>query len=389
MEAMDETAESDRFIGGCHVHLSEFIRRAEQTTDWGHTMFHLFDKQVGEDLDDTSEERDAGGVHASVRWVPEVDEQGLWMLDENNAAKGELHIKVMSATDLRDISALKISDISSFVDKTALHISLSMVVLTILSSVFGYRYFIWDGVDWNARGSEFPVLDTSFFVMATFTTVGFGTHPVINTPGRLATSIYVVLAIGLLGVFIGALGDVVQTNLIQKKKKKMHKKLKEMEARGEDTSNWMSEDNLMQEALENIEHRKEQVKSGEVKAEPDASRELIVQQEIGRVLEQHFWMDEARKAGFGLTGLAAIITLGTMIFAYTERDQCFPTRLGVERAEELLVTLRTDSSEWIKLSDEIQNCSLDMGCAVDPWRGESSCRSSLLDDHCALTRSDT
>ena len=59
VEAMDEEPEAERFIGGCHVHLTEFIQHAELTTDWKHTMFHLYDKQEGEkDMDDEAEERD-------------------------------------------------------------------------------------------------------------------------------------------------------------------------------------------------------------------------------------------------------------------------------------------------------------------------------------------
>ena len=46
----------------------------------------------------------AGGVHALVRWVPELDERGMWLLDNEKKAKGVLEIKVMSGAELRDIS---------------------------------------------------------------------------------------------------------------------------------------------------------------------------------------------------------------------------------------------------------------------------------------------
>lgn len=212
VEAMDEEPETERFIGGCHVHLTEFIQHAELTADWKHTMFHLFDKQQAEDAhndDDEAEERDAGGVHALARWVPELDDRGMWLLDDEKKARGVLEIKVMSAADLRDISGMKISDISSFADQTALEISATMqphkhprarldsqgdssdrllvfplrLSICIVVCVIIYRYFMWadENVDWDARNADYPVLDTAVFVMMTICTVGFGDQPLIGS----------------------------------------------------------------------------------------------------------------------------------------------------------------------------------------------------------------
>ena len=148
-----------------------------------------------------------------------------------------------------------------------------------------------------------------------------------------------------------------------------------MEARGEDTSNLTQGDaetlakDLAQEAEDNLKKR-----NALNQTQSDLAKER--REEIVRVLEHHFWIDEARKAGWGFAGLMAIIMLGTLMFAYTEREECFPTRLGTERAEALLVTTVKNSREWFKLRDEIMNCSLGAGCAADPWRGESPCRSS-------------
>lgn len=375
MEAMDERADRDRFIGGCHVHLSEFIRHAEKSTNWKHTMFHLYDKQEGEAEDAMSEHRDAGGVHALVRWIPECDEQGMWLLDEANAARGELHMKIMTATGLRDVSGMKISDIDSFADKSALYITTSILVVAVMVSQVYYHHFLWEDVDWDARGVDFPALDVLLFVLTTFTTVGFGNNPPIHGSGRMVTSIYVIAAIGILGVFIGAFGDVVRTNLKLQKKKQLQKRMREMEAKGENTSNLTRGDaetlakDLAQEAEHNLKKRHKLAPT-----QSDPAKEW--REEMVRVLERHFWIDEARKAGLGFAGLMAIVVLGTVMFAFTEREQCFPTRLGTERAEALLATTLANSSEWFKLRDEIMNCSLRAGCAADPWRGESPQRSS-------------
>ena len=45
VEVFDEGLENDRFIGACHVHLTDFIKHAERTDSWKHTMFHLYDHQ--------------------------------------------------------------------------------------------------------------------------------------------------------------------------------------------------------------------------------------------------------------------------------------------------------------------------------------------------------
>jgi hypothetical protein len=385
VEAMDEEPENERFIGGCHVHLTEFIQHAELTTDWKHTMFHLYDRQQGEGEDDElSQERDAGGVHALVRWLPEVDERGMWVLDADKKARGELQIKVMSATELKDISGMKISDITSFADQTALDIVSTILVLFVMISVVNYRYMVWSDVDWGARDVDWPILDTLLFVVTTFTTVGFGNHPTIGSgEHRLATLLYVIGAIGILGVFIGAAGDVLQSNVAAKKKKKLRDKLREMEDRGEDIAdldgNEDDAEHLKQQAKDNLERRKrERALAGEDLHDPehDPDNDLAMQLEIGRVLERHFWKDEARKAGWGFGGLVLTMALGTLIFAFTEREECYQTRLGSDRAMSLLGTMAEESSEWLKLRDEIENCTA-TGCSADPWRGACVCVSSF------------
>ena len=70
----------------------------------------------------------------------------------------------------------------------------------------------------------------------------------------------------------------------------------------------------------NLELRR---KKGELKDGDDD--EYAMQREIGRVLQQHFWRDELRKAVLGLLTVCFILGVGAGVFMILESDECFRT----------------------------------------------------------------
>ena len=319
LEVMDEGDEKDRFIGGCHVHLTEFLEHAQNSTDWKHTMFHLFDRQPGEDDEPDAEERDAGGIHALVRWKPELDDRRKWLVDENGKARGVLEIKVIAGADLRDISDMKISDITSFADTSAMDLTLYALAGFMAVFVYAYRFEVWPDAP---RTDLF--LDTTVFVVTSFTTAGYGDQPTIISPLQRAFTVgFIILGTGLLGVLIGAVTDVLKVKFDIKQKKRMQANLQALEDEGVDTRGMAGDDEndrLQGEAQRNLELRR---KKGELKDGDDD--EYAMQREIGRVLQQHFWRDELRKAVLGLLTVCFILGVGAGVFMILESDECFRT----------------------------------------------------------------
>lgn len=313
VEVYDEGLEKDRFIGSCHVHLGEFILHADTTDKWKHTLFHLYDQQdldvsVGED------QRDAGGVHALVRWVPELGSGGKWLMDSKGRAKGVLKIKVLGCSDLRDVSALRISDITSFADTGSFQITFYVMTTFIVMFSLFYRYVIWANVNVDGEDST-PGLDSVLFVLTTFTTVGYGDHPQLleTTFERLITIAFIILGMAILGVTIGTWGDMIKIQVEQKKRRARERLLKKMRDKGVEVSGLSGSDDIRQQVITKL---RKKFKESEID-------EHLIQTEMGKALIGRFWKDELNKLLFGLAGLAGILWLGTAVFMYTEREECF------------------------------------------------------------------
>lgn len=321
VEVYDEGLEKDRFIGSCHVHLAEFIQHADTTENWKHTMFHLYDQQDLADTDD--DQRDAGGIHALVRWVPEV-EDGNWVLGSNGLAKGVLRVKVLAGTDLRDVSTVRISDITSFADTGSSLLTFYLMFSFIVAFSFFYRYVVWANVKQTDDSTLFT--DSVLFVLTTFTTVGYGDHPqLLETKfERLITVVFIILGMGILGVTIGTWGDMIKVKLDQKKRRARERLLKKMRDSGIDTSNISGSDDIKEQVMKKLR--------AQYPEEKDIDEHLI-QTETGKALITRFWKDELKKLLFGLIGLVAILALGTAVFLYTEQLECFVSDLSEALAD--------------------------------------------------------
>lgn len=334
VEVYDEGLTKDRFIGSCHVHLQEFIQYAEETPNWKHVMFHLYDQQDIAGMDE--DQRDAGGVHAMVRWVPELhDSAGTWSIDSNGRAKGVLKVKVLAGTDLRDISTLRISDISSFADTGSFQLTLHVMLAFLVFFSLFYRYVVWGNlktVDGSTHG-----LDSVLFVVTTFTTVGYGDHPQLleTTFERLTTTAFVILGMGILGVTIGTWGDMIKVQVDQKKRRAREKLLKLAQGTSQFTDQITASDDIRQQVVAKL--RKKFDKGDDWN--PD---EHEIQTEMGRVLIHRFWKDELRKLVLGAAGLAGILWLGTAVFLYTEREECFVSEKTAANADEGCLVGQTD-----------------------------------------------
>lgn len=322
VEVYDEGVQRDRFIGSCHVHLGEFIQHAETTKNWKHVLFHLYDQQ---DLATGDEDqRDAGGVHALVRWDPKLEHDGTWAMDKKGRAKGVLKVKVMAGTDLRDVSIVQISDITSFADTSLFQLTFYLVtVFLVLSSLF-YRYVVWGNLT-EADGSTHG-LNSVLFVMSTFTTVGYGDHPELleTTFERLVTVVFIILGMGILGVTIGTWGNMIAVKINQAKRRVREELLKKMHDVGVNTSTLEASDDIREQVLQKLRKTFDD-------AEID---EHLVQTELGKALVARFWKDEMNKLFYGSAGLAGLLGLGTAVFMYTEQEACFMSDKIAENADE-------------------------------------------------------
>lgn len=343
VEVYDEGLEKDRFIGSCHVHLLEFIEHAEKTDKWKHVLFHLYDQQDLADSDERS--RDAGVVHALVRWVPETSADGTWAVDMRGRATGVLKMKVLAGADLRDVSMVRISDITSFADTGSFQLTFYLGVTFIVFFSLFYRYVVWGNL--KVHDDSTHGVDSVLFVLTTFTTVGYGDHPQLleTTFERLVTVVFIILGMGILGVTIGTWGDMIKVKVDQKKRRARERLLKTMAQNGLGISALTGTDDIREQVMTKLRknHRESDID------------EHLIQTEMGKALIVRFWKDELKKLLFGLAGLAGILWLGTAVFLYTEQDECFISEtlpenadpackfpLGYPRAGELIARGRTE-----------------------------------------------
>lgn len=345
VEVFDEGLEKDRFIGACHVHLTPFIKHAERSDSWKHTMFHLYDHQ---DVGDDEDQRDAGGVHALVRWVPELagGEGAAWAADADGRAQGVLKVKVLAGTDLRDVSSVRISDITSFADTGSFQLTLYLMVFFIIGFALFYRYVVWGELVNTDDTTLFT--DSMLFVLTTFTTVGYGDHPQLleTTFERLVTVVFIILGIGILGVTIGTWGDMFKVKMDQKKRRTRERLLKKMQDKGIDTSKLAGSDDIKEQVMKNLKDKFDE-------SEID---EHLIQTEMGRALIKRFWVDEIKKMLLGVVGLVAILALGTGVFFITEKEHCFVSDktdanadLGCKDMNQYMPDSIADNPRWKEL----------------------------------------
>ena len=66
-----------------------------------------------------------------LQWVPELEggEGESWAVDAEGRAQGVLKVKVLAGTDLRDVSSVRISDITSFADTGSFQLTVSTLAI--------------------------------------------------------------------------------------------------------------------------------------------------------------------------------------------------------------------------------------------------------------------
>ena len=228
IEVMDQGVDGrEHFIGACHRHVNEFIKFAETSDEWQPVMFDISDHQLGENelLDDPAD-RDAGAVSSLVRWVPSVDKEGKWQVDpgRGHEAQGVLKVKIIACADLRDISALHISDIASFADTGSASSAFIFCVIYVLVFAGYYTHMM-----------SWPFIDSVAFVITSFSTVGYGDHPspLETTWERLVTTVFIITGMGVLGVTIGILVNYAKVKIDQQKRKVRERFVRDMKEKGD------------------------------------------------------------------------------------------------------------------------------------------------------------
>eukprot|EP01046_Picozoa_sp_COSAG06_P073472 COSAG06_NODE_21987_length_738_cov_1.416275_1_plen_245_part_11 len=201
------------------------------------------------------DEMDAGSVHVRWRWIAVkerlretvretkefsvdgeiAEEEAGEQVEEGARFHGVLQISILSASDLRDISSLKIADIATFSDNSALRQTLAYFLIYFSGSMTFYAV-IKGWWPWDA----------AFFVTCTFSTVGYGNQADYSddtgnqTSAGALTSAFdrggvifnIVVGVAVLGVVMGVVGDWAQqqAKAVYEKKvasahEKMHKAL--------------------------------------------------------------------------------------------------------------------------------------------------------------------
>lgn len=306
VEVLDEGLQKDGFVGACHEDVIHFIEFAQTSPDWKPTMFHILDHQLGEiDVETSEDERDAGAVSALVRWVPNVARDGQTDSSAGGASDGFLKVKILSCSELRDISAIHISDIASFADTGYMKNTVAMFVFFLTtSSVYFSRLMDW------------PMPDATLFVVATFTTVGFGDHPSrLETPTeRMSTVVFIVLGIAVLGVTIGTVVNLLKVKVDQAKRRARESMLRKMnddhEGGAAQHDHPGGVDQLKMEVLKDLQK----------KYPGQPVDEHLMQKEMGAAVLRHFWTEEVQKVVISILVLFFILLTGTVVFMQTEGD---------------------------------------------------------------------
>ena len=251
----------------------------EADTEWEDTVWNLLDHDIDEDLYDVDEEaqdqllaKDAGGVHVRWRWkatprrlgesaaaanvkvgVPDATtEEGEGevgeAVEEQETAElypfhGVLEVAVLSASGLRDISSIKIADITAFTDNTAAEMAVYSFLVYLVLSLFFYAYVMhWypqDAGSQHTRNLPLLVIPSScsdrllvvlVFVTTTFTTVGYGNQAdygdkngteILTPIDKVGVIFNIIFGTAVLGVVMGVAGDYAHTKASVMLEKKM------------------------------------------------------------------------------------------------------------------------------------------------------------------------
>eukprot|EP01047_Picozoa_sp_COSAG01_P019575 COSAG01_NODE_1091_length_11743_cov_52.449244_9_plen_769_part_00 len=318
------------FVGGCQADMRPFIEHAEleqetsgQLPEWHEVMLNLYDQQVIGDHDGDgmsgANGRDAGSILMEYKW-------DTFPTGETD---GTLRVRVLSGTDLKDVTGTHVSDISSFADHSALRVCVYLLLSYIVVAFLFYFYAMRDSDRGVLDTRNWEALDTLVFIVTTFTTVGFGDHNLIppNSYQRVFTVSFIIVGMGILGVVVGAVGDVVAVK-IQERKKKMRSAIMQQ---------FSKEKNVQQAAISgaisgemafgklNIRRKAEASlrKKGKL-SEGDAINQEQLREEMQTVMMKNFWATEVMKVILSAGILAFVLAVGTVTYMLTEQDETYP-----------------------------------------------------------------
>ena len=322
--------------------------------DWVDTVWGMVDNELSHDGSGREDDnRDAGGVHVRWRWRAAPPAQQPVVLEESEAESqlpsfvGTLEVEVHSASNLRDMTKLKISDINGFSDDSTTRFVFALL-LTYFSCAMMFfsiylRWYPWNG---------------AFFVLTTFTMVGYGNQgnyafegttfgPALvdesrgfNPEKTLTTAfdkvvmvLFIVVGTGVLGVVVGVLGDAMHKKAQATVAKHMaaakakvaaqQAKIRERQRKGQ---------------LEDPGSAPRDLGTGNPNVDARLTKKLGKDQSLWtadevaeafhRDLLWSFWSEEIFKFVTASVLLAATILFGTLVYLFTERNQLFSCHDG-------------------------------------------------------------
>ena len=225
---------SDKFIGELRLPLLAeppedgrtphlLIPDPEAETEWEDSVWNLLDHDIDEDAPVNFDEeaqsqllaKDAGGVHVRWRWKPiprrldggDEESEVEAMAATQSPYHGLVEVAVLSASGLRDISAIRIADLGSFTDHTTVKLALYSFLVYLVASLIFYAFVM----KWYPQ-------DAGLFVVTTFTTVGYGNQGdygdenghgghIQSNFDKIGVIFNIIFGTAVLGVVMGVAGD--------------------------------------------------------------------------------------------------------------------------------------------------------------------------------------
>lgn len=139
--------------------------------------------------EESDEGTDTGVLTLKIQWVPSKNapkrKKPIKDHKGDELPAGELHVTAVEAHDLRHPDAI-IRDLSTFVDFTAVYLSLSAIAVYIMISFAFYRFYMMSSADEDMKelldrlhggNGDWDNINTLVFLFTSFTTVGYGNHP--------------------------------------------------------------------------------------------------------------------------------------------------------------------------------------------------------------------
>lgn len=352
VECMHAGLSRDKFIGACKLPLMNTPPQSDQqhilipdpgvTTAWTQTLWHMEDHEISEEAGDMVG-KDAGSVCVRWRWVAVTDYLAEKETLSNRTLKlpgdaaetsnfhGALEVTVMSATSLRDISAIKIADMNSFHDTTTVKFLVTSFLVYFGATMVFYA-IVQGWWPWNA----------ALFLLLTFSTVGYGNHADYSAGGvsltsefdRIVLIINIILGVTLLSVLMGVVADyhyqhaqAVFTKRVARTQAAMHKALRVADVMSEGQEVLSARVNggghIAGKSRGTGDHRVDKRMSKLYGGDDSKWTDEQIAEQCHYWMMRDFWRDQFLNFLWSLVSLTIVVISGATVYMVTEAGELY------------------------------------------------------------------